>query len=86
MFGGLVGCTSASAEPLHAAQKSAARLQLRDYMSVNATLALNPIALLPLSGHMYLEVVCQSFPHSHLISRNEMEFVAQYLVFYAIYR
>lgn len=26
---GLVGCTSASAEPLHAAQKSAARLQLR---------------------------------------------------------
>lgn len=29
MLGGLVGCTSASAEPLHAAQKSAARLQLR---------------------------------------------------------
>lgn len=28
MLGGLVGCTSASAEPLHAAQKSAARLQL----------------------------------------------------------
>lgn len=29
MLGGFVGCTSASAEPLHAAQKSAARLQLR---------------------------------------------------------
>ena len=46
MLSGLVGCTSASAEPLHAAQKSAARLQLRNYTFMNATLALNPIALL----------------------------------------
>jgi len=70
MLGGLVGCTSASAEPLHAAQKSAARLQLRNYTSVNATLALNPIALL---SHSWDICISKFFSHSHLISGNGME-------------
>lgn len=53
MLGGLVGRTRASAEPLHAAQKSAARLQLRKpitAITVGASAGINPeIPLAPFS-------------------------------------
>jgi len=59
MLGGLVGCTSASAEPLHAAQKSAARLQLHRRELYIRGCGINPLTLLLLCSYMY--VTFQSF-------------------------